>query len=275
MQNEDGLGPLKPQMTERQQAFFHDQSFVILGALDPAGDPWAGVAVGAAGFIASPDPKTLVAQTRLSRADVLAESIVAGAKIAMLGIDFAAKRRNRANGMITATDAAGFTIGVEQAFGNCPKYIQDHDLSVLIRPHRFEARRLSALDERARRLICESDVCFVASTTRTHAPDSSSGMDVSHRGGPKGFVRLAPDGRLTIPDFVGNGYYNTLGNMLDAGRAGLLFLDFSTGDRLQITGTVHIHWEDSRHWSLTPTAARWMTAKKGVRLKELDCFTIS
>lgn len=274
--NADGLGPLKPQMTERHQAFFRDLTFVVVGALDRAGNPWASVATGAsgfgaAGFIASPDPQTLTARTCFSPADALGRAIAADIKLALLGIDFTEKRRNRVNGRITATHSEGFTIHVEQAYGNCPQYIQDHDVSVLSRANRFEAHPLFTWDDRARQLIAQADAFFVASTTRTHSQAPDSGMDVSHRGGPKGFARIAGDGSLIVPDYAGNGYFNTLGNMVDWGRAGLLFLDFSTGDRLQITGAVHIQWKGAevdalpgaeRLWRLTPTAARWMTAQE-------------
>src|SRR3546814_14766932 len=65
------------------------------------------------------------------------------------------------------------------------------------------------------------------------------GADVSHRGGRPGFVRVTEDdGRsvLTIPDFSGNQFFNTLGNIAINPRAGLLFVDFATGDLLTLTG---------------------------------------
>ena len=61
-------------------------------------------------------------------------------------------------------------------------------------------------------------------------------VDVSHRGGKPGFVRIDGD-VLTIPDFAGNLHFNTLGNLLVNPRAGLLFIDFATGDLLQLSGT--------------------------------------
>jgi ferredoxin-NADP reductase len=46
--------------------------------------------------------------------------------------------------------------------------------------------------------------------------------------------------RLTIPDFAGNLHFNTLGNLLLNPRAGLLFIDFNTGDLLQLRGRTEI-----------------------------------
>ena len=67
-------------------------------------------------------------------------------------------------------------------------------------------------------------------------------VDVSHRGGKPGFVRVGDDGTLTIPDFVGNFLFNTLGNLLLNPRAGLVIADFGTGDMLFLSGVTEIVW---------------------------------
>ncbi len=65
-------------------------------------------------------------------------------------------------------------------------------------------------------------------------------VDVSHRGGPAGFVRVAADGTLTVPDYAGNRFFNTLGNLLAQPRAGIAIPDVATGDLLQITGRTEL-----------------------------------
>jgi hypothetical protein len=45
---------------------------------------------------------------------------------------------------------------------------------------------------------------------------------------------------LTVPDFAGNRYFNTLGNFVLSDRAAVLFPDFSTGDLLHLAGRVEI-----------------------------------
>lgn len=59
-------------------------------------------------------------------------------------------------------------------------------------------------------------------------------------GGP-GFVRVDGD-VLSIPDFRGNGYFNTLGNLLGEPRCALLFVDFESGDVIQFQGRARIDW---------------------------------
>ena len=71
----------------------------------------------------------------------------------------------------------------------------------------------------------------------------TGGADISHRGGKPGFVRAGDNGTLSFPDFSGNGHFNTFGNLEVCDRAGLLFVDFTTGDVLQLTGGAEVVWE--------------------------------
>ena len=98
----------------------------------------------------------------------------------------------------------------------------------------------NGLDDDARRLAAASDTFFVASRSRADV-GSEGGLDMSHRGGKPGFIRVEGDS-LFIPDFKGNRFFTTLGNLLGDNRAGLLFIDFETGDVLQLAGTVTIDW---------------------------------
>jgi predicted pyridoxine 5'-phosphate oxidase superfamily flavin-nucleotide-binding protein len=97
-------------------------------------------------------------------------------------------------------------------------------------------QRLSELDEVASAMIREADTFFVASYVDV---ENQRSVDVSHRGGQSGFIQV--DGNcLTIPDFAGNLHFKTLGNLLLNPRAGLLFIDFTSGDLLQISGRTEI-----------------------------------
>jgi len=46
-----------------------------------------------------------------------------------------------------------------------------------------------------------------------------------------------------VPDFSGNFYFNTLGNLLLNPRCGLLFLDFAAGATLQVAAAAEIIWD--------------------------------
>lgn len=72
-------------------------------------------------------------------------------------------------------------------------------------------------------------------------------MDVNHRGGPTGFVRILPSPSpsspttLVYPEYSGNRLYQTLGNLHTTPLASLCIPDFTTGDVLYATGTTAIH----------------------------------
>ena len=48
---------------------------------------------------------------------------------------------------------------------------------------------------------------------------------------------------LRVPDYVGNNYFNTLGNLAVNPRAGLLVIDWESGDLLFLAVRVEIAWE--------------------------------
>ena len=57
-------------------------------------------------------------------------------------------------------------------------------------------------------------------------------------------MQASEDGTLLIPDFVGNGLFQSLGNMTQDPRAGIQFLDFATGDSLQLSVKTSILWDE-------------------------------
>ena len=59
-----------------------------------------------------------------------------------------------------------------------------------------------------------------------------------------GFVKVDDEGHvLTVPDFIGNFLFNTIGNLQINPRAGLLFIDFANGDLLYVAARGSIVWE--------------------------------
>jgi uncharacterized protein len=227
-------------MPEQHREFFALLPYLFVGTTDAVGWPLATLLTGAPGFVHAADPVTLRVDALPAAQDPAADRFAAGQEIGILGLDLATRRRNRANGTIAAHDAAGFTLAVRQSFGNCAKYIQRRTVAPAP-PARATVEALTNLDPAARALIAAADTLFVASRSR---PDlgAAGGIDISHRGGRPGFVRLDGDA-LVVPDFAGNRYFNTLGNLLGEPRASLLFIDFASGDLLQLQGRVTIDWD--------------------------------
>jgi predicted pyridoxine 5'-phosphate oxidase superfamily flavin-nucleotide-binding protein len=233
--------PIRSFMPDEHRAFFCGLAYLFVGLADATGAPMATILAGEPGFVESPDAATLRVGVSPDDEDPARSGWRAGARVGLLGLDLSNRRRNRANGVILAAGGEAATIAVEQSFGNCPRYIQRRDPKpATLRARRVE--RFEGLDDAARELIGRSDTAFIASRSR-EAITSGGGFDVSHRGGPPGFVRAEGE-LLSFPDYPGNRYLNTLGNLLGEPRAGLLFVDFERGDVLQLQGRANIDWED-------------------------------
>ena len=231
-----GQKVIRDYMPDQHRTFYQQLPFIVAGAVDPHGRPWATLLEGPEGFISSPEPRQLLIDTPLASDDPATPGLAAGEAIGLLGIELHTRRRNRINGLIAQAPGGALQVQVEQAFGNCPQYIQLREYSRVDEPAhgRIDAQGLDAMTTR---MIANADTMFVASYI-DHA-DGQRSVDVSHRGGRPGFVRVEGN-RLTIPDYAGNLHFNTLGNLLENPRAGLLFVDFSSGDVLQVTGRTEV-----------------------------------
>ena len=234
-------------MPKQHQEFFAQLPLLMVGTVDACGRPWASVLAGKPGFVRATDPRTLTVKARPIYGDPLDKALVDGANIGVLGLDFETRRRNRANGKIVRTSGELFEIRVMQSFGNCPKYIQARGCQVTDDVANIGDKRVvnrgNALTRDEAALIGRSDTLFVASQFSENSVDWSQGIDVSHRGGLPGFVIVAHESLLLFPDYPGNCLFNTLGNIEVDPRCGLLFMDFDTGDCLQLTGEAAILWE--------------------------------
>ena len=87
------------------------------------------------------------------------------------------------------------------------------------------------IDDRAKTFI-ESRAFFFLSTV-----DAAGQPTVSHKGGPRGFVRVIDPWTIVFPSFDGNGMFLSMGNIAGNGRIGMLFMDFDVPRRLR----VHAH----------------------------------
>ncbi len=247
-------------LPEQHREFYHRLPFVFVAHADREGRPWASMLVAREGFMTSPDDKHLSINTAPPAGDPLADALYEGNRLGLLGIELSSRRRNRLAGRIERVSAAGFQLAVDQAFGNCPQYIQARACEPaspgsLPKPSVIELHRL---DSEAQALIAGSDTCFVASFAADGSGRAYEGADMSHRGGMPGFIRVDNDRCLTIPDYRGNNHFNTLGNFSENPRAGMLFIDFAGGHLLTLTGAVEILW-DSPETALFPGALRLWT----------------
>ena len=226
-----GIRSTLPRGTDR---FLARQRLAVAGSLEARDRVWASLLSGPPGFVQPVDPQLLRLAARPAPGDPLAGNLETRPELGLLVLDPTTRQRMRFNGR-SLPRPEGLFLLVDQAYGNCPKYIQlrqpqrDGDVAAA-EPVRIRA----TLDERQRSAIAHADTFFIASF------HPEGGADASHRGGRPGFVRVLAEDRLAFDNYAGNGMFNTLGNLVAHPQAGLLFLDFETGDVLQLTGRARV-----------------------------------
>src|SRR5512132_3108217 len=92
-------GGIRDFMSEHQRTFFASLPFMAVASVDEGG-PVATLLAGEPGFVSAPDAHTLRISAALEPGDPAHRALTAGAPAGLLGIDLAARRRNRANGII-------------------------------------------------------------------------------------------------------------------------------------------------------------------------------
>lgn len=212
------------------------QTFAVLAARSESERLWVSPLGGRAGFLQVTGPTQLTVHASPAVGDPL-HVLPAGQHIGLVVVDFASRRRVRINGVLTRTDNGGFTVDVEQAYGNCPKYIQQR----ILREGDFgpepgtDVRLGTSISGEDIRTITSADTFFLGTT------NPGRGTDASHRGGPAGFVRVE-GGELWWPDYKGNDLFNSFGNLAVDPEAAMLFLDFTTGRTLHLSGNAAVEW---------------------------------
>ncbi len=132
-------------------------------------------------------------------------------------------------------------------------------------------------DERLRRKFGTPDIPVSSSIVKSIArfiesaeffsiaTSSKAGeCDCSYRGKRKGVpaVKILDEKTIIFPDYLGNGSFRSLGNILENPHIGMLFMGFDTGLRIRINGEAEI--SDDPEWlKLFPSSLQ--TVKVTVR----------
>ncbi len=231
---------LRDSVAPPARAFLLEQTTLGIGAVDGDERLWASLWLVPAGFARSHPEGRTVHLARPCDLDTSADPVWRwlrpGQHVGVLAIDLATRRRLRINGVVGGTSDELVELNVCESFPNCPKYIQRRERRAV--PDEGESGRPAGpvrgveLDAERRAFVEQADTMIVASRHRTR------GLDVSHRGGEPGFVRVVDARTLRVPDYPGNGMFQTLGNFEAEPRAGLAIVDFVRGRQLALTGSV-------------------------------------
>ncbi|MEW1627700.1 pyridoxamine 5'-phosphate oxidase family protein [Streptomyces sp. NPDC089173] len=243
---------IRPDIPEVAADFLARQPFLVVGGADERGRIWATQLTGEPGFLRVPAPDTLVIDALPLPDDPLAGLLtsagpdgvgtreVAPARIGMIGIEPATRRRMRMNGR-AVRDGNGLRVTLDQAVANCPKYIQERHHH-RIAPGEESGQRHTVADGDAlspvqQEALRTADTFFVATAS------DRGDADASHRGGNPGFVQVLTPRLLRWPDYAGNGMFLTLGNLELNPAAGLLVPGWATGTSLHVTGSARTVWD--------------------------------
>ncbi|SEO89140.1 pyridoxamine 5'-phosphate oxidase family protein [Amycolatopsis saalfeldensis] len=217
-------------------AFLAERPMLVVGAADEEGRMWASLLTGPPGFLRAEGGGDVIdVAAEPVAGDPLSATLRRGGKAGAITVDPGTRRRMRING-VAGPGPRGLRIVADQVYSNCPKYIQRRDLLAVRESERAETTVTSTLDTAGAVLVGSADTFFLATSS------ADGDCDTSHRGGDPGFVRVHDERTLSWPDYPGNTMMMTLGNLEQNRRAGLLFVGWSSGITLQLTGTAAVDW---------------------------------
>lgn len=215
------------------QDFAMAQRLAVVGFQDAEARLWASAIDGEPGFIRPLSATELLITVVPEAVDELLPTPGAPSwPIGLVLVDFVRRRRMRVNGE-ARWQSDGIHVTTKEVYSNCGRHIRPRMWAGPVsddRGEKYGGSWTTYLTLERQALIAQADTCFVA----TGHPDQ--GMDVSHKGGNPGFVVVENLVTLGIPDYDGNHLFNSLGNLRVDPRVGLLFWDFQTGLRLQVSG---------------------------------------
>jgi len=227
-------GMLAPPHLGGAARFLGERTFAALTGREAEGRLWTSPLVGPPGFLDA-EATTLRVHALPSPGDPL-HDLPVGQAVGLIVMDYARRRRIRVNGVLVERGAEGLRVDVEQAFGNCPKYIKPRHLAAEAGPvDRHALSRSATLSAEQRALLAAAETFYLGTT------HPERGVDTSHRGGPAGFLRVG-DGDLWWPDYPGNNMFNSFGNLAVDDTAAMLVPDFAEGTSLLLSGRAVVEW---------------------------------
>ena len=252
---------IEDDMPDQHSEFFTYLSYFSISTLDAQGRPWATIVVGApTTLVRAVSQMQLNVSAVLSPGDPFMSSVIETSDatcryFAGLGVDFSNRRRNKVAGLIAQSNVEGNTLKMSlitnENLGNCPKYItlrklEYHERHPQIGAHYPNTEKVP-LSEECQGIINRASTIFLATRHTSKGSNDTSDLGLNHRGGSPGFVRYyEEDGNtfIVVPDYSGNRFYQSLGNIQTDQVAGVVFPCFITGDMLYITGIAQNIYDD-------------------------------
>ncbi|KAL9598504.1 MAG: hypothetical protein Q9219_004477 [cf. Caloplaca sp. 3 TL-2023] len=270
----DQENPTSPFLTPYAARLLPIATLLAVGTLDDAGRPWTNLLGGEAGFTRPLSWSHIGIRTMVDPKNDPVIDCLLGNKygetpidqkdeyraVSALSIDLATRSRiklagqmvsgavvklddDQSSSLATKAEEAQLVIKIQRSLarlrqaGNCPKYINKKQI-VPVEPEPVLLSGTLPLPEAAVGLLAKADLFFITSSF-----DKSS-IGTNHRGGSPGFIRLLNNDKdsttLIFPEYSGNRFYQTLGNLKMNPKTGIVVPDFDDGNVLYVTGTAEI-----------------------------------
>jgi hypothetical protein len=276
-------GVIKDEILEGALGFIERQPFMVVASESPDKKLWASMVFGKAGFVRATTKSEVrlnLRQTLLMGGDQVLQNLKKCRRIGGLFIELETRRRLKVNGEVIFLNQDELGVLVKESFPLCPKYIQRRKLKPLQTAGADENQTTTPTTGK---ILSSAEIDLIGKCDTMFASTShpERGLDVSHRGGAPGFVKVANESQLRVPDYAGNSMFNSFGNLQFDDRAGVILVDFATSASLQIFGRakVLLDQEDSegesggtkRFWTLDVES--WL--KSTIPTSELEFFDYS
>lgn len=129
----------------------------------------------------------------------------------------------------------------------------------------------AAVDARLQALadfLQSQSFCFLGTASADGDCDCSyRGRKSAPQDVPEPLLAVLPQARLLLPDYPGNNFFNTLGNLLQRPELALLFVDFQYGKSVLLQGRAELLDANDAHHARWPTATR-ILAVQVMRVQE-------
>lgn len=154
--------------------------------------------------------------------------------IGFIGLDFKRAMRIRINGKGKIKDNKLF-ITIDEVYSNCPKHIYRRILQGEIKASkRSEITEYKEINKEFKNIISNANTFFLASSHK------EKGLDISHKGGKRGFVTVLSSTKVEFEDVIGNNLFNSLGNIYTNPYISMIFINFEENRTYHIKGIAKI-----------------------------------
>lgn len=125
--------------------------------------------------------------------------------------------------------------------------------------HNFNAMFRSSVPSGMAAFVESLPFFFIATANlRGECDCSFRGREFDALGQAYALVKVLDAKTLLFPDYSGNNFFNSLGNILVTGQIGMLFIDFELQRRVRINGRASIIEDRQAYAELWPLAQRYI-----------------